>query len=229
MADDDKVDTKGDGEGDKKPADGAGDNKGHWSDAYPEDLRGDLKGYDKPETLAKEHVELKKKYQVPEKPEDYEFEDKELDEIQKKNLTAFKAKAREMGLTKDQFKNLTAYEMELSRDLKKRIAEAQKKAEDTEKEKVRKGVEELKGEWGNKFESNLNLAKKTMNNIFPASFSNFLEESGLGNHPEMVRAMVRLSESVSEDVLVRNDAKRKPANRDPDTGMPRLIYKSMNK
>jgi hypothetical protein len=198
-----------------------------WYSAYPEDLHDSLKGYDKPETLAKEHLTLKQKYAVPEKPEEYEFDAKDLDEIQKKSLEEFRKEAKDYGLTKEQFKRLVARGLEQNKQFWERRKAEESEAKTKKDAESRQGIEELQKEWGNKFKENVDKAKKTMQNIFPASFGKFLDDSGLGNAPEMVRAMVRLSESISEDVLVKSQSKNKASNRDPMTGEPMLNFTSM--
>lgn len=191
-----------------------------WYDTYPEDIRGDLKGYDKPETLAKEFVTLKKKMAVPEKPEDYEYDDKQIAADMKQALNAWKVKAKEFGMTKEQFKLLTDYQFQTMTSLR----QSQKQARDAE---FQRGADELKKEWGNSFDANLTAAKKTMKQLFSASFGEFLDVSGLGNHPEMARAMVRLAAAVSEDNLIKNSPRNKAQNRDPQTGEPMLKFTSM--
>lgn len=219
-----KVDNQGGGDRGDQAADATKkeDSKtaSPWYEGYPEDIREDLKGYDKPETLAKEFVSLKKKYVVPDKPEDYEFGDKEFNEKNQANIAAWKAKAKEFGLTKEQFAKLTEFEVANTQELRKRVALA-------EEEEIKKSVKELQGEWGNKFDDNVKAAKKTMQSIFPQSFGNFLETSKLGNHPELIKAMFRLSEAVSEDVLFKAQTKNKASNRDPQTGEPMLKFSSM--
>lgn len=223
MADDKVQGQEGGGEGgDQAAAEGTKEQatQASWYDAYPEDIREDLKGYDKPETLAKEFVSLKKKYVVPEKPEEYEYDAKDVAEEMKQALDAWKVKAKEFGMTKEQFSKLTAYQIETMKAIRANEAKARE-------DNAKASAEELKKEWGNKFDENLTAAKKAMKQVFPESFGKFLDTSGLGNHPEMVRAMVRLSQAVSEDSLVKSNPKKKPSNRDPLTGEPMLKFTSM--
>jgi len=198
-----------------------------WYSTYPEDLHDSLKGYDKPETLAKEHLTLKQKFTVPAKPEEYEIEAKGLDDMQKQSLEAFRKEAMDYGLTKEQFKKLVAKGLEQNKAFWDRRKAEETEAKTKKDAEAKKGIEDLQAEWGNKFKENIEKAKKTMQNIFPSSFGKFLEDSGLGNAPDMVRAMVRLSESISEDVLVKNQTKNKASNRDPMTGEPMLNFTSM--
>lgn len=55
---------------------------------------------------------------------------------------------------------------------------------------------------GEAFDANLAGANKAMGQFATPEFLQFLKESGLGNHPEMIRAWYRVSKAVSEDKLV---------------------------
>lgn len=52
---------------------------------------------------------------------------------------------------------------------------------------------------GEQFAENLAVAKKARDTFFTPEFNQFLEESGLGNHPEMIRGLVRAGKQISED------------------------------
>lgn len=67
---------------------------------------------------------------------------------------------------------------------------------------------------GEKFAENLAVANKAIEAFATPEFVKFLQESGLGNHPEMVRAWHRVGKKISEDTLVTGAAA--PA----DTGAP---------
>lgn len=55
---------------------------------------------------------------------------------------------------------------------------------------------------GEAFDANLAGANKAMGQFATPEFLQFLKESGLGNHPEMIRTWYRVSKAVSEDKLV---------------------------
>ena len=64
---------------------------------------------------------------------------------------------------------------------------------------------------GEKLKENLGLAKKVMQAFGSESLGKFVEESGLGNHPEFIRLLWKVGQSVSEDKLVVGS---KPANQE---------------
>jgi len=57
---------------------------------------------------------------------------------------------------------------------------------------------------GEKLEENLSFAKKTMDRYGNPELTAFLNESGLGNHPEMIRAFYNIGKKISEDTYVGN-------------------------
>lgn len=57
---------------------------------------------------------------------------------------------------------------------------------------------------GENLNANLETAKKALSNFGTKEFSTLLLESGLGNHPEMIRFMYRAGKAISEDTYVGN-------------------------
>lgn len=55
---------------------------------------------------------------------------------------------------------------------------------------------------GDKFEQNLATMNKVLGHFATPEFVQFLEESGLGQHPEMLRVWHRVAQAVDEDKLV---------------------------
>ena len=76
-------------------------------------------------------------------------------------------------------------------------------------------VEKARTEWaersqsdeefgGESFESNIEVAKSALNAFGTDPFKQLLQESGLGNHPEVIRFMYRAGKAISEDSYVGN-------------------------
>jgi hypothetical protein len=55
---------------------------------------------------------------------------------------------------------------------------------------------------GDKLHENLASAKKALDTFGSPEFKSLLKESGLGNHPELIRAFVRVGKAISEDRLI---------------------------
>jgi hypothetical protein len=55
---------------------------------------------------------------------------------------------------------------------------------------------------GDKLKENLGIAKKALATFSTPELSRLLEDTGLGNHPEVVRMLVRVGRAISEDGYV---------------------------
>lgn len=60
---------------------------------------------------------------------------------------------------------------------------------------------------GEKFEANLTRAKQAMDKFATPELREFLETSGMGNHPELIRVFVKVGAAMSEDSLVTSNEK----------------------
>ena len=59
---------------------------------------------------------------------------------------------------------------------------------------------------GDKLTENLGVAKKALDQFGTAELRSLLNESGLGNHPEVIRFMYRAGKAISEDRIVTGSA-----------------------
>ena len=133
-------------------------------------------------------------------PEKYEFNDKLADapEVLDPNvLTAFGEVAKELDLPQEAAQKVL--------DKVAPVIQA-RQAEQVEKARVEwaedsKSDEEFGGET---FNSNLEVAKTALNAFGTEPFKQLLSESGLGNHPEVIRFMYRAGKAISEDSYVVN-------------------------
>lgn len=57
----------------------------------------------------------------------------------------------------------------------------------------------LRKEWGAEHDANVVVAQKGMARVFSAEAKKLLDETGLGNHPEFVKAFYQVGKMVSED------------------------------
>lgn len=78
-------------------------------------------------------------------------------------------------------------------------------------------IEAINNEWiesvktdkeygGEKLQENLSIAKKALDQFATPQFKSFLEESRLGNNPEVIRFMLRVGRAISEDRFVNGAA-----------------------
>jgi hypothetical protein len=69
---------------------------------------------------------------------------------------------------------------------------------------------------GDSLPANLAMAQKAMTTFGTPELRTLLDESGLGNHPEVIRAFYRAGKAISEDSRVVNGQQgNQPASRDP--------------
>ncbi len=76
---------------------------------------------------------------------------------------------------------------------------------------------------GDKFDANLGVAKKALDAFASSEFKTLLKESGLGNHPEVIRMFHRVGKAISEDKVLTGKAPD-GAPRDP----AKTLYPNQN-
>ena len=166
---------------------------------------------------------------VPEgAPDKYEFNNKVADapdELDPEVLTAFGDVAKELDLPQEAAQKVLD---KVAPVLQRRQAQA---------------VEEVKVEWANEakadqefggesLESNLTVAKSALDTFGTDALKSLLSESGLGNHPEVIRFMYRAGKAISEDSYVGNslgaNAKGNSMPRDFN-GIANALYSNQQK
>ena len=133
-------------------------------------------------------------------PETYEFNDKVADapeELDPEVLTAFGEVAKELDLPQDAAQKVLD---KVAPVIQARQAEQVEKAR-TEWAQKSQSDNEFGGE---NLSANLETAKTALNAFGTDSFKELLSESGLGNHPEVIRFMYRAGKAISEDSYVGN-------------------------
>ena len=138
---------------------------------------------------------------VPEgAPEKYEFNAKVADapeELDPEVLTAFGDVAKELNLPQEAAQKVL--------DKVAPVIQARQA----------KAIEQTKVEWatqsksdsefgGESLTDNLNVAKASLDTFGTDALKSLLQETGLGNHPEVIRFMYRAGKAISEDSYVGN-------------------------
>ena len=139
-------------------------------------------------------------------PENYEFNSKVADapqELDSEVLTAFGDVAKELNLPQE---------------------DAQKvldKVAPVIQERQAKMLEQVRADWASESQSdeefggealneNLNVAKQALDAFGTDAFKSLLQETGFGNHPEIIRFMYRAGKAISEDSYVGNSQGANP-------------------
>lgn len=137
-------------------------------------------------------------------PEAYEFKAPEGSELDKAAVEQFEPIARELNLSQEQAQKLVdLYGTKVMPQLMKQQADTwQKQVADWGT-----ATKEDKEIGGEKFEANLTRAKQAMDKFATPELREFLETSGMGNHPELIRVFVKVGAAMSEDSLVTSNEK----------------------
>jgi hypothetical protein len=126
-------------------------------------------------------------------PEKYEFKD--ADKIDAKVLEAFTESAKEANLSQD-----------AAQKLLDKVAPALQARTDEQVKQVHQQWTEAsttdKEFGGAKLKENLAVAKKGLDQFSTPELRTFLEASGLGSHPEVIRLLYRVGKAISEDTFV---------------------------
>ncbi len=128
-------------------------------------------------------------------PENYEFTPAEGFDFDPRTLAAFSEVAKELGMPQ-----------ESAQKILDKMAPAMA-------EKQQAQMEEIRNEWaesaktdkefgGDKLSESLMSAKKALEAFGTPELKTLLNESGLGNHPDVIRFMVRAGKAISEDGFV---------------------------
>ncbi len=116
--------------------------------------------------------------------------------------TEFKAMVKELKLQPDAAKKLA--------DLAASRARAQHEAHAALIESWTESVKTDKEIGGEKLAENLAVAKRAVDTFGSQALKDLLNQTGLGNHPEVVKAFIKAGKAISEDGFVRG-APRAPA------------------
>lgn len=132
-------------------------------------------------------------------PESYEFKAPEGTQFDDAVIGAFSEVAKELNLPQDQAQKVLD---KMAPVIAARQAE-QFQAARTEWAEAAKTDKEFGGE---KLTENLGTAKKALDALATPELRTLLEESGLGNHPEVIRVFYRAGKAISEDRFVAGQA-----------------------
>lgn len=75
---------------------------------------------------------------------------------------------------------------------------------------------------GDKFDENLGVARKALSTFGSPELAKLLDDSGFGNHPEIVKAFYKVGKAISEDRFVGGAAKGN------DTDPAKKLFPNMN-
>ncbi|KFB89620.1 peptidase [Serratia grimesii] len=146
------------------------------------------------EKAEKETADKLKKDDKPAAPEKYEFAAPEGQELDANALSVFEPIAKELGLTQAQAQKL----VDIYPQIQQQQAEAWSKqiAEWGEQVKADKEI------GGDKFNASVGAAQRALDQFGNPELREYLNASGLGNHPALVRFCAKVGKSMAEDSFV---------------------------
>lgn len=130
-------------------------------------------------------------------PEKYEFKAPEGSEFDAEIIGSFSEIAKELNLTQEAAQKLLD-------TMGPRIAERQMGQLEAIRNDWAQASQTDKEFGGDKLQENLAVAKKALDSFGTPELRALLNESGLGNNPEVIRFMYRAGKAISEDTYVGN-------------------------
>ena len=135
-----------------------------------------------------------RKLGVPEKVDDYKIERPKDASFDDEFVGQFKMKAHAFGILPKQAQNLVNWFNEASKFRAKVLAEGYAA-------EVEKGLGALKQEWGQAFDAKLSRANQVLVEAGGEELTKLLAETGLNNHPLVIKAFAKLGDIVKEDAI----------------------------
>lgn len=139
---------------------------------------------------------------APVVPEKYEpFKAPEGSDLDADAISAFEPIAKELGLTQENAQKL----VDLYSGQVTKFAEAQQKLIGDTVAEWAKTAQADKEYGGDKFGANIAIAQKAISDFGSPELAKMLNETGLGNHPELIRFCLNIGKKLSEDSVVRGN------------------------
>jgi hypothetical protein len=135
---------------------------------------------------------------TPQVPESYDLKVPEGMEIEDAYVKSVAEYAKKHSLTNDQAQSV------LNRELNLRASIIKGHEEELEQNaETWLNASETDGEIGGEaFQENVTLAKRVIDKFATPAFVNALNETGLGNHPEVIRIFHRIGKNLKDDSIV---------------------------
>lgn len=132
-------------------------------------------------------------------PEKYEFKPAEGQEIDAAALEQFEPIARELNLTNEQAQKMVdLYGTKIMPMVQQQQVEAWQKTT----EQWAADVKADKEIGGDKLTANLSAAQRALEQFGDPELKEYLDSTGLGNHPALVKAFIKVGKAMSEDKVV---------------------------
>ena len=130
------------------------------------------------------------------RPEDADGYDFDLgDGEQSPDVADFKNVAHQLGLTNDQARTMLGIYNQINEN---DLAEEHEQFEQMNVEYL----QDIQKEWGDDFNKNSELARRAFQNFASEELMDVMKETGLSNHPEVLKTFARIGQVLSEDNIL---------------------------
>lgn len=153
-------------------------------------------------------------------PESYDLKAPEDSLLNDDAVKQVEETAKELGLTNEQAQKLLDQQNEAVSNYQKQAVDNWQKQQDQWLEAV-KSDKELGGD---NFDENIKQARTALDKFASKEFVDALDESGYGNHPELVRTFARIGKMLGEDSPLSGES-----NQGGKQTLAEKFYPSMNK
>ncbi len=143
----------------------------------------------------------------PESPDKYDLSGIVPDTYNQDVLEQFKQKAHETGMSQEGVRKMAEWYKEVEIKQHEAINKARAIQDDQH-------IMTLKTELGANFDAEVKNARKALDAYTDKAFKQYMDESGLGNHPALVKAFAKIGRELSEDRLVQSDTATRLAKND---------------
>jgi|GEM_PF-2114135 len=193
------------GEGQPQGGFGEGGGEPQLADLLPDDLKEDeaLQGFQSVGELAKKLKELEAQTQGA--PEEYELNmempDDLPDEVRgaaQEDVEQFKQVAKELGLSNEAAQRLLDYDAQRQANL----AETLQQHADNQ---IQQELEAYKQKRGDAFTEDVNNARAFMQAFSDEETTQWMDESGLGNHPKLIRMLGEAGKLLREHEVIQGN------------------------
>ena len=141
----------------------------------------------------------------PESPDLYDFSGIVPDTYDQSAVEEFKKQAFENSMSKDGARKLA--EWYKAREIQS--IENYKKSQDQQRVNAELT---LRTEWGSNYDSEVKNALKAVDTYGGKEFKDYLNTTGLGNHPALVKAFAKIGRELSEDKLIHSETAKTQAH-----------------
>lgn len=146
-------------------------------------------------------------------PENYEaFNLPEGIEISEENLNKFVPLAKELNLSQEQAQKLIDLQTEINQQATATLKDAQVKAMADQRAEWVQQMQTDKEFGGPDLQKNLGLANKALARFAGIEMRQILHDSGLSDHPEMVRTFFKIGKLMEEDSFKDGEARSAPVS-----------------